>query len=88
MENNEKIRNVLRHEITWLMGFVIIITSIIYSYAKMENKLEQYIQSDVSRSAYNLEKINKNSTDIKALCDKVETTNLKLERVITQLEKK
>jgi hypothetical protein len=96
MENNEsKIRKVLRSEIAWLLGFVILVASIAISFAGLKNdiqnikenhlhtlseNLDKYYKDDISRSQ-------KNADDIKEICGKLEQTNLRLERVSTILEK-
>ncbi len=98
MENNElgKIRKILRSEVTWFLGFLVFIVGATSTYFDIKyeikdirenhlkhilEQLETYYQDDVQRSKDNRDKIEN-------ICEKLETNNVRLEKLNTILEER
>jgi len=98
MENNEtsKIRKVLRNEIAWFLGFVVLVAGFISSYMDLkydiktikENHLIHIEQQLKDNLADDKARTKMNADNIQKVCEKVDNINLKLEKLISILEAK
>ena len=95
-ENNEmgKIRKVLRSEISWFVSFMVLIAGFVSSYMDLkyeiktikENHLVHIEQQLKDNLADDKARTKVNADNIQKVCEKVDTTNLNLEKLLSKLD--
>ena len=97
MENETAtIRNVLRNEIAWFISFVVLVAGFVSSYMDLKYNIKTIKENHLVHISRQLDenliddkaRTKINADNIQKVCEKLDSTNLKLEKLMSVLEAK